>query len=323
MARQLKNAAVFTLYKVVLTTAVLSLFIISTSPSYAQSKIEIAVNNGIVTSYQISQRARFLRLTGFKGDARKEAKKQLINEELQFQEAKRVGFSLPQSAVDRAFGNLAKNNRTTSAVFSRALRQRGVNPKTLKDLIKARILWQEIVRARARAEGQREKQNRDVTSILFNRDGDGENKTVKEYTLEQIVFILNKDASKSKANQRLREVESFRQSNSSCEGAIKNARKLAKSGVVTKSLGRFTPATMTPEIRKAVDNAKDALFTAPKRSVNGIEILAICNTREIVDNSGSDVLNFDISQLSTTELKEKSEKWMGTLRDRAVIRQVN
>ena len=141
--------------------------------------------------------------------------------------------------------------------------------------------------ARARAEGNAQKKSQDVTSILFNKNGDGKNRKVKEYTLEQIVFIVKKDATKKQTSQRLREVEAFRRSNSTCQSAKANAVKLASSGVVTKSLGRFTSDTLPSDMKQTIIEAGDALFTKPKRRDIGIELLAICNTREIVDSTAN------------------------------------
>lgn len=289
-------------------------------PSFAQSKIEVAVNNGVITTYQITQRSRFLRLTGFKGDPVEEATRQLIQEELQLQEAQRVGFSLPPNTVTEAYGRLARSNGTTAEIFTRALRERGINPDTLRQLIKARILWQQVVTARARAEGNRAREAQDVTSILFNRGGDGKNRKVTEYTLEQFIFILKSDVSENEARQRLREVEAFRRSNSTCKSATESAQRLASSGVVTKPLGRFTSDTLPAQIKPDIEEANGALFTKPKRSQPGIEFLAICNTREIVDNSSSGSINIDVGRLGSQELEEKSKQWIAELRSRATIR---
>jgi len=294
--------------------------VFSVNDAYAQTKIEITVNSGVITTYQITQRSRFLRLTGFKGDNVAEARKQLIREELQLQEAKRVNFSLSDSDVESAYERLARGNGTTPAVFSQALRQRGVNPDTLKQLIKARILWQRIVTARARAETNRAKQATDITSILFNKNGNGENRLVKEYTIEQFVFLVKGDATDKQAQQRLREVEAFRRSNASCSSAIQSATNLAASGVVTKSLGRFTSDTLPAQMREDILEAGDALFTKPKRRAVGIELLAICKTREIVDNTATGALNIDVGKLDTKELEEKLEQWLKDLEQRAKIR---
>lgn len=304
-----------------LAALLFSVFVFLSTETIAQTKIEVSVNNGVVTSYQITQRSRFLRLTGFKGDSVAEAKKQLITEELQFQEAKRVDINIRPAAIESAFERLAKGNGATKEQFSQALRQRGVNPDTLKQLIRARITWQQYVIARANTVEDKPKVATDITSILFNRNGDGQNRKIKEYTIQQYMFLVSADASKQETQQRLREVEAFRRSHSSCETASENALNLVSSGVVSKSLGRFTSDTLPPKMKDDVNNAGDALFTSPKRRKIGIEIMAICKTREIVDSSATGNLSVEnVGKLDSKELEEKSKEWMAELRDTANIR---
>ena len=304
-----------------LAALLFGIFAVLSTETIAQTKIEVSVNNGVVTSYQITQRSRFLRLTGFKGDSVAEAKRQLITEELQFQEAKRVDINIRPDAVEGAFARLAKGNGATAQQFSQALRQRGVNPDTLKQLVRARITWQQYVISRSNAAEDEPKVATDITSILFNRNGDGKNRKIKEYTLQQYMFLVSADASKQETQQRLREVEAFRRTHSSCEAASETALNLTSSGVVSKSLGRFTSDTLPPKMKEDVKSAGDALFTSPKRRKIGIEIMAICKTREIIDSSATGNLSVDnVGKLNSKELEENSKKWMAELRDTANIR---
>lgn len=310
--------------KVVLGSLLFAALLITpllTNQVNAQTRIAVAVNNGVVTTNQIAQRARFLRITGFKGDTRAEAQRQLINEELQFQEGKRVNFSIPDKAVDEAFANVARSNGGSSPrQFSKALRGVGVNPATFKQFIKARMLWQQIVVARARQEGRNQQTDADITSILFNRNNGGKNRKVKEYTVDQIIFVVKKGSSKSVFAQRRRELDAFRNQNKTCKQASDAAIRLAANGVIMRKLGRFTTDTLPPNIKSQVINANGQLFSTPEQGESGVGVLAICNVREIVDNSApKDGLNVDVGNFGSEELQKKSDKWLKELRDRAKI----
>lgn len=290
------------------------------STASAQTRIAVAVNNGVVTTNQITQRARFLRLTGFKGDTRKEAQRQLVNEELQFQEAKRINFSIPERTVNDAFANIAKGNKLSPRKFESALRQQGVSPTTFKRFIKARILWQQIVVARSRQQGRNQQTDTDITSILFNRNNGGKNRKVKEYTVDQIIFVVKKGSSKSVFSQRRRELEAFRNQNKSCNDASAAALRLASNGVIMRKLGRFTTDTLPDNIRKQVLAANGQLFSTPEQGDTGIGILAICNVREIVDNSApKEGLDLEVGAFNSDELQKKSDGWMKDLRKNAKI----
>ncbi|MEM8839794.1 MAG: hypothetical protein AAGE89_17030 [Pseudomonadota bacterium] len=277
--------------------------------------IAISVNNGVVTQYQVTQRARFLRLTGAKGDTVERAKKELIDEELQFQEARRFDIKTPPNAVENAFASIGQRFKLSSSQFSQELRRRGVDPNTLKERLRAQIIWAEFVRGRTRAEAGPRRQ-KDVTSILFNRGSDEKNRKVTEYTLERFVFVLKRDASQAVVRQKIREAETFRTTYKSCEDAAERARAI--TGVVVTPLGRFTTDTLPPAMKDDVIEAGVGNFTPPKRGELGIGMLAVCKEREIVDNS-SPTANFDTGQFDSETLVANSKQWLDELRTRAKI----
>lgn len=294
--------------------------IAATTDARAQTSIAVAVNNGVVTTNQITQRARFLRLTGFKGDTVEAARKQLINEELQFQEGKRIGFSVSDAQVQKSLARVASSNGATVAQFTGGLTQRGINVSTFKRLIKARLLWQQIVVARERAERRKASEDkRDITSILFNRGSDGKNRKVKEYTVNQFIFVLNNAASEKQASQRQKEASAFKSTNKSCKEAEAAALRLAADGVVMKRIGRFTTDTLPPEMKEDILAINNELFTTPRRGEKGIGMLAICKTREIVDNTPSQNVDFNVGRLNNKELEDKSKAWMAEIKDRSQI----
>ncbi|MEO1067469.1 MAG: hypothetical protein AAFW47_08820, partial [Pseudomonadota bacterium] len=222
------------------------------------------------------------------------------------------------STVDQAFGSIARRLKLSPSQFSTALRQRGVNPSTLRQRLRAQITWQQLVAARARSEGGRQSSSSDITSILFNRGGAGKNRKVQEYTIDRFVFVVKRDSSESVVRQRFREAEAFRRTYSSCEGASERANAL-KDVVVTK-LGRFTTDTLPAEIKEDVLNGDVGTFTKPQRGELGVGLMAICGKREIVDNRDQAGAGFNAGQLSTQELQQRSKQYMSELRSLSNIR---
>lgn len=285
-------------------------------------EIAASVNNGVITKYQVQQRARFLNVVGgVKKNSKEQAMKELIEEELQMQEAGRLNFSIPDNAVDRAYANIAKRatgGRLNASQFSKALRQAGINPSTLKERLKAQITWAEIVRGRSRQESQPQRRN-DITAILFNHGSDSKNRKVTEYTLEQFVFVVQRDASKKLVKQRIREAETFRQTYKSCEDAGERAKAI--NNLVVTKLGRFTADTLPPNIKDEVLETKVGNFTKPKKGELGIGMMAVCRQRQIVDNSKTQADQFSANALTGEALQENSKQWMQELRDLANIQQ--
>ena len=81
----------------------------------AASEIKAVVNGMPITSYQIRQRAAFLKLRRVGGNATQKATDELIDEALKKQEIGRRGIAIPDEAVDEAFGRFAAENKLTSS----------------------------------------------------------------------------------------------------------------------------------------------------------------------------------------------------------------
>src|SRR6185295_6070166 len=111
--------------------------------------------------------------------------------------------------------------------------------------------------------------------------GDPNQLTITEYTLQQIIFIVPKDSSPAVYTQRRREAEAFRQRFQGCDKSLSLAKDLR--AVVVKELGRRDTIKKTPAGKTA----------PPSQSDEGIEVIAVCATRDVQSSSGAraDVTN--------------------------------
>lgn len=289
------------------------------TPAQAQNKIAVIVNEQAVTSYDISQRARLLRLTSRKGGsaARKAATNELVDESLKLQEASRVGISVSQSQVDDAYATIAKRSKLTPAKLTRALKQSGINPQTLKDRIKAELAWGEAVRMRFRRTVSVSEQ--DVIAALQGggkngEDGDDPNKTT-EYSLTQFVFVVPKKASGGFKAKRKREVDAFRKRFTSCGEATKLAKGLNE--VVVKPLGRKLEPELSPAILKAVEEVSVGRTSKAIDSSKGIEIYAVCD-KKVVDSNAAAVAEMK-GELRNKEGQLMARRYLAELKQTAVI----
>src|SRR5690606_34819290 len=82
----------------------------------------------------------------------------------------------------------------------------------------------------------------DVTAALLEK-GDPQAMTIREFTLQQIVFVVPKGSSAGLFSQRKREAEAFRQRFPGCERSLDEAKKL--HGVVVKDIGRRDSSQLT------------------------------------------------------------------------------
>jgi peptidyl-prolyl cis-trans isomerase SurA len=68
-----------------------------------------------------------------------------IDEKLQLQEAERLGTAVTEAEIDQAMATIAQRNRTTPEALIRYLGEVGLNPRALRDQLKAQIAWIKVV----------------------------------------------------------------------------------------------------------------------------------------------------------------------------------
>jgi peptidyl-prolyl cis-trans isomerase SurA len=251
---------------------------LSEVPALGQTSIKIVVNDSPITSYDIANRERFLKLISGGRFGEQRAIEELIDEQLKMQEAKRRNVTIPESEVDQAFARIAKSTKLTPDKLTQALTQQGVNPVTLKNRIRADLAWNRIVRADARTALTITEQ--DVADAL---GGEVEQETeIAEYTVRPIVFVVPKSSSKSYDAQRKQEAESFRGQLESCDQAETLAKGLRDVTIRTpkrvdeRQLGEDAEIISTTPVGKA---------TAPRKTQIGYEMFAICEKKSIKGTS--------------------------------------
>jgi len=72
----------------------------------------------------------------------------LIDERLRLQEAERLGIAVDEAEIDETFAGIARQNGLTADQFEQVLRRSNVPPATLRDQIRARLAWRDVVRQR-------------------------------------------------------------------------------------------------------------------------------------------------------------------------------
>ncbi|NNC36883.1 MAG: peptidylprolyl isomerase [Acidimicrobiales bacterium] len=125
-------------------------------PSIAQAQnshgIAAVVNDDIVTTYDLQQRARFMMATtGVEPDEAaqrrilQQAMRNLVDEKLQIQEAKKYDQTISDDSVARGVQNLISRNGIDVNEFAQRLASAGINIATLQEQVRAEIAWQRII----------------------------------------------------------------------------------------------------------------------------------------------------------------------------------
>jgi peptidyl-prolyl cis-trans isomerase SurA len=285
----------------------------------AQNTIQILVNDEPITSYDIRERGKMLRVfTGGK-QGEKQAADQLIEERLMLQEAKRRSVEITDEALDAELGNRARAAKLTGPQFLQALRQAGINAETFKAFLRANLAWREVVRARFRATINVTDQ--DVTAALTSQPPAdpaapaGEEQTVFEYRLQPIIFILPAGASAATETTRRKEATAFRAAFQGCDQSLTQAAGM--SGVVVKPQVRREEGQLAPALKEALAALDVGGITEPEKVEDGIQILGVCAKTAIAGQTEATVETRQ--ELSTERGELLARRYLRDLRADAVI----
>lgn len=115
------------------------------------------VNEDVVTELDVDQRVRLLLVTTgvpYSPEAARAARltalRSLVDETLQFQEARKVNIGVTEAEVEDSFQRVLQSNRVTPEQFNQILASAGVTPATLKRQLRAELTWNKVVTERYR-----------------------------------------------------------------------------------------------------------------------------------------------------------------------------
>jgi peptidyl-prolyl cis-trans isomerase SurA len=124
------------------------------SPATAQYAEGVAaiVNDKVISTFDVRQRASLLLVSaGIQSSpemlqrARTQALRDLIDEQLQIEEAAKFEISITREQVDRRLADIARQNQTTVDGLTQNLAESGVSVSTLRLQITADMAWQRLI----------------------------------------------------------------------------------------------------------------------------------------------------------------------------------
>src|SRR5262249_4197896 len=149
----------------------------------------------------------------------------------------------------------------------------GIAAYTLKDRIRAEIVWQQMVRAKFSSTLQQN--DKDIDQKLENKKKD--EATSFEYTLRPVLFVIPR-ASTEAQETRKREAEALRLRFNDCETGLPLARGLRE--VAVREPIRKVSLDLAPALREILDKTPVGRLTEPEVTQQGVEMFAICAKRE-------------------------------------------
>lgn len=278
----------------------------------SNSPIPVLVNDKPITRFDIDQRMKLMRLGGA-SSSREAATKELIDEQLQLNEAARLSYSVPEDRVDAAYASVAGGLNLTPSKLDQALKAEGIQPDTLKRRLRAQITWRALVDRYLRRQAA-QLSHSDIAAELLS-DGSSESIILKEYFLKRIVFVVPTGSPEARYTQRRSEANAFRQRFKGCDTALEQARQLRE--VVVQDIGRRSDDQLSGRDGEEIKKTKEGKTTPPNRIQEGVELIAVCRIREIESTAAAEAAL--TSKYALEQAEDLGVDYLEELREAAII----
>jgi len=248
----------------------------------AAERIAAVVNDDAISMSDVHARLRLLMLSAALPDNAEtrqrlmpQVLRQLVDERLQLQEAKRLNITVPESDVDGMIERIAQQNRLNRQQLLKQLSDNGVAVSTLSQQLRATLAWQRVMQRRLRQE-----------VVISDDDIDAAMERVKqnigkpEYLVAEIFLAVDnpdQDEQVRRAAERLAD-EVRRGGNFA---AVARQFSQASSAANNGDLGWLRPGEMDPEIDRALAQLRPGQLSAPVRTASGYHVLLVRSKRAI------------------------------------------
>jgi peptidyl-prolyl cis-trans isomerase SurA len=281
-------------------------------PAQAQ-QVVLTVNGDPITSFDIEQRSKLILLTTRKPAARQDVIEELIGDKLKVHIGKRYRLEIDDSSVNKSFNDMAHRMRLDGEGLVKVLQAQGVAAYTLKDRIRAEIVWQQIVRAKFSS--SLTQNDKEIDQKLETRKKDDKDAAAVEYTLRPILFVVPRNSPRDAAETRTREAEALRLRFTDCDTGIPLARGLRD--VAVRDSIRKTSVDLAPVLRELLDKTPVGRLTAPEVTSQGVEVFALCAKKEAKSDS---IAKREVqNELFSERFQTASKKFLKELRGQAMI----
>lgn len=285
--------------------------------------IKILVNDDPISDYDIDQRERFLAITTQQQPSpalKKQAADMLIDERLQIQEGRKASVTADEEDVTAILQDMAQKNNLNVEGLATALGKAGVNIKTLKDRIRAQLVWQQTIQKKFRRDIQIADADVDKAMSEAGAEGgasegggagDG-GAAEPALQLRQVKFAIAAGSDQRTIAAQLAAAESMRARFQSCAQLAKGV-----DGASVNTLQDHKTASLAQPARLLVMNAKVGQMTPPTITQAAVELYAVCGKRSA---SGTNTAREQAQrQLMSQEMGLRAERRLRDVRAEAFI----
>jgi len=264
-------------------------------------RIAAVVNDRVISALDVINRLKFViwstQLPNTKENRQRltaQVLRNLIDEELQSQEASRLNISVNDGDVDKALAVVAKRNKMTPEGLSNILQRNHISETTLRQQLRVQIAWSRAISRRLRREARvtadevdaelkrletlRNKPRFRVAEIFLSVDDPDHDEQVRQAAL--------------RLYKQIREGANF--------AAVASAFSQSTSAAQGGDIGWIQPGHLSSDLDTALSQLKPQQVSQPIRTLSGYYLLMLRDIRQPVGSNASSAV-VDLHQIVLPE----------------------
>jgi peptidyl-prolyl cis-trans isomerase SurA len=282
-------------------------------PAAVFAQVVVVANGSPITAYDIEQRIKLIATSTHKTPTRQEIIQDLIDDRIKITKAKSYGFEVPDTEVEQAFANMAKNQHLSPQQFAQLLERSGISPTTIKARVRAELTWTQLVRGRYSA--SLEIGEAEISKALSERNDSQGDVAGYLYTLYPVIVLIPTGSSAAVMEAKRREAENLRSRFVSCNEGLAFSRAL-RDVAVREPISRST-ADLAPQLRELLGSIQVGRLTTPEPTAQGLQMFALCDKKESKTDSP---LKREVRQeLFAKRFEIESKRFLDEIRKSAMI----
>ncbi|WP_296335402.1 peptidylprolyl isomerase [Reyranella sp.] len=266
------------------------LLVLSPALASAQVRVVARVNDDAITDFDLSQRIQFaVKTTGLTDspDLRQrmaaQVLRQMIDERLQIQNAKRLGMPTSDAEVQQRLGEIERGAGMSPGQFKLFLQSIGVSHDIAAQQFEAQLAWGKIVRRRVRPQVEvSEAEIDDALARLRANMGKTESRVA-----EIFVPVDRTDGAEDAKRNADRILDQLKRG--APFAAVAQQFSQGASAQTGGDLGWVLPGSLDPALDAAIDRLQVRQFSDPIRSASGWHVLYVVDRRQFAATRPDDV----------------------------------
>ncbi len=237
----------------------------------------------------------------------KAAIKELVEERLKLQAAKKANVVATDDQVAKVVGSIAERNKMTADQFAKHMGGMGVDIATMRQRFKATLSWNAVVRRQFGY--QVSITERDVDrfvdpAVAGATDVAADSKV--ELNVQRVTFAVPGDLNQRAVADQLAKADQMRRKFSGCKSTAKLA---ASAGGKFEDMGNKQPASIAEPMRTLLLNAKAGEMIPPNVGPDGVEVWAVCSRKEAPPTKAAATPGSDDSSTSSAKEEHRQKEF--------------